>query len=101
MSTGLYHDIFASRYRGDYRTRHREAAPNQYEYAPYFGLASVQIDENIILMELIEAIAKKHRLAALLHEKPIKGVNGSGPVDNICKIYKIYKIFKIYRIYKI
>ena len=35
-------------------TRHREVAPNQYECAPYFGIASNQIDENLMVMQLIE-----------------------------------------------
>jgi len=63
-------------------TRHREVAPNQYECAPYFGIASAQIDENLIVMELMEEIAAKHGLACLLHEKPFKGVNGSGKHNN-------------------
>jgi len=63
-------------------TRHREVAPNQYECAPYFGVASAQIDENLMVMELMEEIAAKHGLAALLHEKPFKGINGSGKHNN-------------------
>jgi len=64
------------------KTRHREVAPNQYECAPYFGLASAQIDENLMVMELMEEIATKHGLACLLHEKPFKGINGSGKHNN-------------------
>ena len=30
-------------------TRHREVAPNQYECAPYFGIATAQIDENLMV----------------------------------------------------
>mmetsp|Transcript_3297 Transcript_3297/g.7131 ORF Transcript_3297/g.7131 Transcript_3297/m.7131 type:complete len:709 (-) Transcript_3297:714-2840(-) len=63
-------------------TRHREVAPNQYEVAPYFGIATAQIDENLMVMELMEEIAAKHGLAALLHEKPFKGINGSGKHNN-------------------
>ena len=63
-------------------TRHREVAPNQYECAPYFGLATTQIDENLMVMELMEEIAAKHGLACLLHEKPFKGINGSGKHNN-------------------
>jgi len=63
-------------------TRHREVAPNQYEVAPYFGVATTQIDENLQVMELFEEIAAKHGLAALLHEKPFKGINGSGKHNN-------------------
>ena len=63
-------------------TRHREVAPNQYECAPYFGVASAQIDENLMVMELMEEIAAKHGLACLLNEKPFKGINGSGKHNN-------------------
>eukprot|EP00928_Gymnodinium_smaydae_P061286 TRINITY_DN45401_c0_g1_i1.p1 TRINITY_DN45401_c0_g1~~TRINITY_DN45401_c0_g1_i1.p1 ORF type:complete len:893 (+),score=180.53 TRINITY_DN45401_c0_g1_i1:134-2812(+) len=68
------------------RTRHRESAPNQYEYAPYHGLASSQVDENLQLMEIIEEVARAHGLVALLHEKPFCGVNGSGKHNNFSLI---------------
>ena len=64
------------------KTRHREVAPNQYEIAPFFGLASTQIDENLCVMELIETIPQKHGLVGILHEKPFMGVNGSGKHNN-------------------
>ena len=35
-------------------------------------------DHNQLVMEMMRKIAKKHNLAALLHEKPFAGVNGSG-----------------------
>jgi len=63
-------------------TRHREVAPNQYECAPYFGIATAQIDENLMVMEMMEEIAAKHGLVCLLHEKPFKGINGSGKHNN-------------------
>ena len=47
------------------RTRHREGGPNQYEYAPHFGLATAQIDENLVVMEIIEDVARQHGLLAL------------------------------------
>jgi glutamine synthetase len=31
-----------------------------------------------MVMQIIEEVAVKHGLAALLHEKPFAGVNGSG-----------------------
>eukprot|EP00965_Chrysotila_dentata_P079718 2629586-Pleurochrysis_carterae.AAC.1 len=64
------------------KTRHREVAPNQYECAPFFGLATAQIDENLVVMELMEEIADKHNLVCLLAEKPFKGINGSGKHNN-------------------
>jgi len=64
------------------RTRHREVAPNQYEFAPLYGTVTTQIDQNLIVMQVIEEIAVKYDLAALLHEKPFQGVNGSGKHNN-------------------
>jgi len=64
------------------KTRHREVAPNQYEMAPYFGVASTQIDENLMVMQLIEEIPPKYGLVGILHEKPFQGVNGSGKHNN-------------------
>ena len=64
------------------RTRHREVAPNQYEFAPLFGTVTTQIDQNLMVMQILEEVAIKHGLAALLHEKPFQGVNGSGKHNN-------------------
>ena len=54
------------------RTRHREVAPNQYEFAPLYGTVTTQIDQNLVVMQIIEEIAIKHGLTALLHEKPFQ-----------------------------
>ncbi|ELP84848.1 glutamine synthetase, putative [Entamoeba invadens IP1] len=59
-------------------TIHNEVAPAQYEVAPIFEKGSIASDHNTIFMEQLEAIAKKHGLKVLFHEKPFKGVNGSG-----------------------
>mmetsp|Transcript_30682 Transcript_30682/g.42876 ORF Transcript_30682/g.42876 Transcript_30682/m.42876 type:complete len:708 (+) Transcript_30682:3-2126(+) len=64
------------------RTRHREVAPNQYEFAPLFGSVTTQIDQNIIVMQIIEEVAPQYGLAALLQEKPFNNVNGSGKHNN-------------------
>lgn len=64
------------------QTRHREVAPGQYEVAPKFAPANVGTDRNLIMMELLKRTARKHGLAALLHEKPFAGVNGSGKHNN-------------------
>jgi len=63
-------------------TRHNEVAPMQFECAPYFESANVAADHNQLLMDIIDKIAKRHRLRALLHEKPYAGVNGSGKHNN-------------------
>lgn len=64
------------------RTRHREVAPNQYEFAPLFGSVTTQIDQNLFVMQIIEECAVNHGLAALLQEKPFNNVNGSGKHNN-------------------
>lgn len=60
------------------KTRHGEVAPHQFELAPVFETAAVAIDHNMLSMEVIEDVAEQHGFAALLHEKPFAGVNGSG-----------------------
>jgi len=60
------------------KTRHNEVAPAQHEVAPIFERASVAVDHNLLLMELMRHIAIKHDLACLLHEKPFHDINGSG-----------------------
>lgn len=64
------------------RTRHREVAPNQYEFAPLFGFVTTQVDQNITVMQVIEEVASRHGLAALLQEKPFNNINGSGKHNN-------------------
>ncbi|KAL1505117.1 hypothetical protein AB1Y20_008876 [Prymnesium parvum] len=64
------------------QTRHREVAPNQYECAPFFGLATGQIDNNLLVMTISEEVAARHGMAALFAEKPFKGINGSGKHNN-------------------
>ena len=60
------------------KTRHNEVAPNQFELAPIFEPANIASDHNQLMMELLKAVGERHGLAALLHEKPFAGVNGSG-----------------------
>ncbi|HOJ51161.1 MAG TPA: glutamine synthetase III [Syntrophales bacterium] len=60
------------------KTRHNEVAPSQFEIAPLFEEANIAVDHNQLVMDTMKSVAKKHRLACLLHEKPFAGVNGSG-----------------------
>jgi glutamine synthetase len=60
------------------KTRHNEVAPNQFELAPIFEECNLAVDHNMLLMSLMRKIARKHGFRCLLHEKPFKGVNGSG-----------------------
>ncbi len=64
------------------RTRHNEVAPAQFECAPVFEEVSVAVDHNSLLMDLMERVARRHNLRAVLHEKPFAGVNGSGKHNN-------------------
>jgi glutamine synthetase len=64
------------------KTRHNEVAPHQYEAAPIFEQVNVSADHNQLLMEILRKVARRRGLAALLHEKPFAGVNGSGTHNN-------------------
>ncbi|WP_154888930.1 glutamine synthetase III [Longibaculum muris] len=64
------------------KTEHNEVAPAQHELAPIFTTTNIATDHNQLTMELIQRIAKKHDLVALLHEKPFEGINGSGKHNN-------------------
>lgn len=64
------------------RTRHNEVAPGQFECAPMFEECSLAVDHNILLMDVMEKIARRHKLRVLFHEKPFAGVNGSGKHNN-------------------
>ena len=63
-------------------TRHNEVAPNQFECAPIFEECNLANDHNLLLMDLMEKIARKHNFRVLFHEKPFAGVNGSGKHNN-------------------
>jgi glutamine synthetase len=64
------------------KTRHNEVAPAQYENAPVFSMLNTAVDHNQLTMELLQKVALRHGLVCLLHEKPYKGINGSGKHNN-------------------
>lgn len=64
------------------KTCHNEVAPNQYELAPIFEECNLAVDHNMLLMSIMKDVARKHGFRVLLHEKPFKGVNGSGKHNN-------------------
>jgi glutamine synthetase len=64
------------------KTRHNEVAPNQFEFAPIFEETNLAVDHNCLLMDVMQKVAERHDLKVLLHEKPFKGVNGSGKHNN-------------------
>jgi glutamine synthetase len=64
------------------KTRHNEVAPNQFELAPVFEECNLAVDHNMLIMSLMRNVARNHGFRVLLHEKPFKGVNGSGKHNN-------------------
>ncbi len=63
-------------------TRHNEVAPNQFECAPVFEELNLANDHNLLLMDVMEKVARRHNLHVLFHEKPFAGMNGSGKHNN-------------------
>jgi glutamine synthetase len=64
------------------KTRHNEVAPNQFEVAPIFEEANLANDHNQMVMDLMKRVARRHKFRVLFHEKPFKGINGSGKHSN-------------------
>ncbi|AWM14386.1 glutamine synthetase type III [Flavobacterium sediminis] len=64
------------------KTRHNEVAPNQFELAPIFEETNLAVDHNSLLMDVMQKVGERHDFKVLLHEKPFKGVNGSGKHNN-------------------
>ena len=64
------------------KTKHNEAAPCQHELACVYRDVNTTTDNNQLVMQVMQDIAKKNGLRCLLHEKPFKGVNGSGKHNN-------------------
>lgn len=64
------------------KTRHNEVAPGQFELAPIYEEANLANDHNLLLMSVMKRLARKHNFRIVLHEKPFKGINGSGKHNN-------------------
>jgi glutamine synthetase len=64
------------------KTRHNEVAPNQFELAPIYEECNLAVDHNLLIMSLMRKVARHHNFRVLLHEKPFKGINGSGKHNN-------------------
>ena len=64
------------------KTRHNEVAPNQFELAPIYEECNLAVDHNMLIMSLMRKVARAHGFRVLLHEKPFKGINGSGKHNN-------------------
>ncbi len=65
---------------------HNEVAPGQFEIAPIFSDANIAVDQNQLIMNTLRQVADQHNFVCILHEKPFKGVNGSGKHNNFSLI---------------
>jgi glutamine synthetase len=65
-----------------YMVGHNEVGPSQHEWSPIFSLTNVAADQNNLAMRLMQDVAIRHGLVCLVHEKPFKGINGSGKHNN-------------------
>ena len=64
------------------KTEHNEVAPSQHELAPIYTTTNRATDHNQLTMDIMQRVARKHKMVCLLHEKPFAGVNGSGKHNN-------------------
>ncbi len=64
------------------KTRHNEVAPNQFELAPVYEQVNIANDHNQLLLTVMDKVSRKHNFRVLFHEKPFKGINGSGKHNN-------------------
>jgi glutamine synthetase len=65
------------------KTRHNEVAPNSFELAPIFEETQPRPSTtHMRSWSLMKKVARKHGFQVLLHEKPFKGINGSGKHNN-------------------
>ncbi len=77
------------------KTEHNEVAPCQFEICPIFSEMNTAIDQNLIIMNTLSEIAYKHNLVCLLHEKPFKGINGSGKHNNYSLLADSTNLFSL------
>ena len=64
------------------KIQHNEVAPCQHEIVAVYSQANIVADQNSLLMEVMNKVANRHGFKVLFHEKPYKGVNGSGKHNN-------------------
>ena len=64
------------------KTSHNEVAPNQFEMAPIDGDCNLANDQNQMILNIMDSVARRHGFVVLLHEKPFAGINGSGKHNN-------------------
>ncbi|NBC83733.1 MAG: glutamine synthetase type III [Bacteroidetes bacterium] len=64
------------------KTHHNEVAPNQFEVASLHEECNLSVDHNLLLMDIMKRVAYRHAFRVVFHEKPFKGVHGSGKHNN-------------------
>ena len=64
------------------KIQHNEVAPAQHEVVPVYSQVNIAADQNSLMMDIMDKVADKHGFKVLFHEKPFKGVNGSGKHNN-------------------
>ena len=64
------------------KTEHNESAPAQHELASVYTTTNIATDNNQLIMEIMQSIAKDHGMICVLHEKPFEGISGSGKHSN-------------------
>ncbi|HPY82079.1 MAG: glutamine synthetase III [Bacteroidales bacterium] len=65
------------------KNRHNEVAPNQFECAAIYEECNLAVDHNQVLVDVMKRVAVHHGFQVLFHEKPFKGINGSGKHSNL------------------
>lgn len=60
------------------KARHNEMAPGQYECTPVYEEVNLAVDHNLLLQDIMDRLSSKHKLKAIMHEKPFEGLSGSG-----------------------
>ncbi len=64
------------------KVQHNEVAPSQHEIVPIYCDVNVASDQNMLIMQTLNDVAGKFDYKVLFHEKPFKGINGSGKHNN-------------------
>ena len=56
------------------KIQHNEVAPSQHEIVAVYSQANIVADQNSLLMEVMNKVARRHGFRVLFHEKPYKNV---------------------------
>lgn len=64
------------------KVEHNEVAYGQFEISALYENAVLAIDQNLLVMDILQKVAREHKMVCLLHEKPFAQINGSGKHNN-------------------